>query len=229
MSIWRNLFLQHLSHLQQGEIIVRENQQHYTFGQPNSHLDLAPVELNVHDPNFYRHTILAGDKGVALSFIHGGWSTNDLAGLMRLYLRNLPAFQSLNYRWRRLGSWLKKFRWHSINQSKQHILRHYDLSNDFFASWLDRSMLYSCTMFPTPDTTLAQASHYTLQRLGEKLALDAQDHLLEIGSGWGSMAFYAAQHYGCRVTTTTISDQQYQYIKQQVAQLGLTQQITVLN
>jgi cyclopropane-fatty-acyl-phospholipid synthase len=229
MSIWRKLFLHYLSLLQEGQLTVSENGRQYQFGRADPAASEPAVEITIHQPSVYRDTILRGDKGAALSFIQGHWSASDLAGVMTIYLRNLAAFKYLNYRWRRVGSFLKKINWRSQKKSKQQILYHYDLSNEFFELLLDPSMMYSCAIFPSADSSLEEASYYKLQRISEALSLCANDHLLEIGSGWGGMAIYAAQHYGCQVTTTTISDRQYDYVSRKVAELGLTDKITVLN
>jgi cyclopropane-fatty-acyl-phospholipid synthase len=131
-----------------------------------------------------------------------------------------------------LGQWmLKVFHWFNRNTyegSRKNISAHYDLGNDFFSLFLDPGLMYSAAMYPTPDATLAQASVYKLQRVCEKLQLKSSDHLLEIGTGWGGMAIYAARHYGCRVTTTTISQQQYEAAKARVVAEGLEAKVEVL-
>jgi len=112
--------------------------------------------------------------------------------------------------------------------SKRNILAHYDLGNELYTRFLDAEMMYSSAIYPTETSSLEQAQHYKLKTICERLSLNKNDHLLEIGTGWGGLAIYAAKHYGCRVTTTTISDAQYQYAQARIQKLGLSNQITLL-
>src|SRR5690606_380017 len=127
-----------------------------------------------------------------------------------------------------LRSMLHSFNRNSITGSRRNIAAHYDLGNDFFRLFLDPTMMYSSAVFEHPDQSLEQASQAKLDAICRQLELQPGDHLLEIGTGWGGMAIHAARHYGCRVTTTTISREQYDYARQQVAELGLEERITVL-
>ena len=139
----------------------------------------------------------------------GWWTTDDLTGVLRLFVRNLEATDDLPRglaRLKQVTSRIGHFaRANTRRGSRRNIAAHYDLSNDFFALWLDETMTYSSAIFEPADLTLADASREKLDRICRKLDLGPDDHLLEIGTGWGSMAMHAAAQYGCRVTTTTIS------------------------
>jgi cyclopropane-fatty-acyl-phospholipid synthase len=126
----------------------------------------------------------------------------------------------------RIGHWLRR---NTLVGSRRNIAAHYDLGNEFFRLFLDDTMAYSCAIFPRPDSSLGEASRAKFDRICRKLALTADDHLLEIGTGWGGFALHAATHYGCRVTTTTISRKQYEYARQQAAAAGLADRIAVLD
>ncbi|MGB4067677.1 MAG: cyclopropane-fatty-acyl-phospholipid synthase family protein, partial [Nitrospira sp.] len=126
---------------------------------------------------------------------------------------------------------LKAIHWLNRNTkagSKKNIAAHYDLGNEFFRLMLDETMMYSCAYFERPDATLAEASRAKNERICRKLQLLPSDHLLEIGTGWGGFAIHAASQYGCRVTTTTISQQQYTVAVQRVEEAGLTDRVTVI-
>ena len=160
------------------------------------------------------------------------WHCDDLTGLAQLFLRNPQVLYGLNRGPGRLMSLTHKV-WHALRRntlqgSRNNIAAHYDLGNDMFALFLDETMMYSCAIFDHPQATLHQASVEKLERICHKLDLCADDHLLEIGSGWGGLAIHAARRYGCRVTTTTISREQYQMTQQRVAEAGLGERITVL-
>jgi cyclopropane-fatty-acyl-phospholipid synthase len=132
--------------------------------------------------------------------------------------------------------WLTKLKYallHRRNRnsqagSKKNILAHYDLGNELYTRFLDPEMMYSSAIYPDENADLAQAQLHKLDTICQRLDLKESDHLLEIGTGWGGLAIYAAQHYGCKVTTTTISDAQHEYAKNRIEQLGLTDKITLL-
>ena len=113
-------------------------------------------------------------------------------------------------------------------QAKQNILSHYDLGNELYTRFLDTEMVYSSAVFASPEQTLEQAQLNKFEHICQALDLTSDDHVVEIGTGWGGLAIYAAQKYGCKVTTTTISDKQHDYAKARIESLGLTEQITLL-
>jgi len=186
--------------------------------------------LRVHSPSFYRRVLLQGSLGAAESYRRGEWSCSDLASLFQLLARNLNSLNHLN----RLGStWLQPFRrighWLQRNTrsgSRKNISAHYDLSNEFFSLMLDRSMTYSSGIFKA-GMSLEAAQFEKYDRICRKLDLQPGDRLLEIGTGWGGFAEHASVHYGCHVTTTTISEQQYRYAQSRFRQRGLDSGISL--
>jgi cyclopropane-fatty-acyl-phospholipid synthase len=190
------------------------------------------VDLQVGDLRFYRHVLLDGHLGAAESYIRGYWTCSELTSLVRLMLRNQQALGQLDRGLARLSRPLRlvahRLRSNTRIGSRRNITAHYDIGNDFYELMLDRSMTYSCGIFERPDCTLLEASIAKYDRICTKLALSKADHLLEIGTGWGGFAIHAARHYGCRVTTTTISPQQFEWARRRIAEEGLSRQISVL-
>ncbi len=194
----------------------------------------APVvSVTVHDPRTYHSLVRGGSKGFGESYTDGWWDTDDLATLVRFVIRNLAplmrpldrlarAAAPLTRQWRRLERVDKE-------RDRSNIRAHYDLGNDFYSLMLDETMMYSCAFFADARTSLHDASVAKLEKLCAKLDLGPQDHVLEIGSGWGGFALHAASRHGCTVTTVTISDAQYDYVRQRVAAAGLEHLIEVRN
>jgi cyclopropane-fatty-acyl-phospholipid synthase len=188
--------------------------------------------IEVHRPEFYRRLLKGGSIGAAESFIDGEWSSPELTDVIRLVARNLAWLDQIEARmawltWT-MHQWQHWLRGNTREQARKNILAHYDLGNDLYRLFLDREMLYSSALFRQPDDSLEQAQINKMQRLCEKLQLKPEDHLLEIGTGWGAMAIYAARHYGCKVTTTTISDAQFDYAQARIDAEGLGDRITLL-
>jgi cyclopropane-fatty-acyl-phospholipid synthase len=162
----------------------------------------------------------------------GLWDCDDLVALTRVAARNVAALDRL----RRILApvlipaqrWLGVLARNTPGRARRRIAAHYDLGNDLFALFLDPTMMYSCAVFDPPEATLEEASLAKLERICAKLALTPDDHVLEIGTGWGGFAVYAAQHYGCRVTTTTISREQHAWAVEHVRRAGLQDRVTVL-
>jgi cyclopropane-fatty-acyl-phospholipid synthase len=181
---------------------------------------------------FYQQILTAGTKGAAAAWRDGLWSCSDLTTLLRIMTRNvasLDAFESGTARLMNFWAKLKhRLRSNTREGSQQNIHAHYDLGNDMFELFLDRTMTYSAGIFRHKDTTLEQASIEKLDTICRKLELDASHHLIEIGSGWGSFAIHAATNYGCKVTTTTISKDQYKLASERIAAAGLQDRITLL-
>jgi cyclopropane-fatty-acyl-phospholipid synthase len=174
----------------------------------------------------------SGGLGAGEAYMAGRWHCDDLTGLARLFLRNPQVLYGLNRGPGRIMALVNKA-WHALRRntvrgSRRNIAAHYDLGNDMFSLFLDDTMMYSCAIFEHPRATLKQASMAKLDRVCRKLELQPGDHLLEIGTGWGGLAIHAARHYGCRVTTTTISGEQYRMTRERVEQAGLGDRITVL-
>lgn len=224
----RRLVEVQLEKLTRGEVTLIDGDQVSRCGQAS---DLAAA-VEVRDPEFYSDVAFGGSLGAAESYIRGRWSADDLTALIRIFARNLDVADQMEQGWARLAApaarWFHKLRSNTKSGSRRNIEAHYDLGNDLFQLFLDPTMNYSAGIFETPETTLEQASVAKMDRLCRKLELAADDHLLEIGTGWGAMAMHAAREYGCRVTTTTISKEQHRLATERIAAAGLDDRITVL-
>ncbi|GGW68054.1 SAM-dependent methyltransferase [Alishewanella tabrizica] len=225
----RKFTLNFLSQLQHGAITVSEAGVEQHFGDKTADLKTT---ITVIDPAFYQKLVLAGSVGGGEAYIHGFWRCDNLTALVQIFARNLAVLDKMDSTWARLSRPLLKLlnyrNRNTVSQSKRNIAAHYDLGNAMYQLFLDQSMMYSSAVYPSASATLAEAQQHKLQQICERLQLTASDHLIEIGTGWGSMAIYAAQHYGCKVTTTTISQEQFDYTQARVRELGLEQQITLL-
>jgi len=196
--------------------------------------ETAPLQgqIEVHDLRVYRRVLLGGSIAAGESYIDGDWTTPNLTAVLQLLAENVGLVDKIESRF----SWLTSpvnsvvhfLRRNSPSQARRNISAHYDLGNDFYQGFLDEKMLYSSAWYQGPHMTLEQAQEAKMRRLCEQLELRAEDHLLEIGTGWGAMAEFAAREYGCQVTTTTISREQYDYALQRIEQAGLSAQVTVL-
>ncbi len=220
-----------LAGIEHGEITLVDGIRSERYGRRYAKCPLA-VRLQVHDPRFWSEVAFGGSIGAGEAFMQGYWSVDDLTALVRILLRNRAVLDGLETGLARLVSPLQKgLHWVNRNTrqgSRRNIAAHYDLGNDFFQLFLDPTMMYSCAVFDAPTTTLEEAQRARLERICRKLDLKPSDHLLEIGTGWGGMAIHAAQHYGCRVTTTTISREQYELARERVAAAGLSDRVTLL-
>ncbi len=208
-----------------------EGASRHTFGEPGSAPLAARVEI--HDRRTWRALLLGGTIGAAEAYAEGWWSADDLTALIRLVVRNERAAAGLDGRLSRaalaLHTALHRLRGNRRLQSRRNVSAHYDLGNDFFGHFLDPSMTYSCAVFPSRASTLEEASRHKLDLICRRLDLSPADDLLEIGTGWGSLALHAASRYGCRVTTTTISAEQYRHARAAVSRAGLEGRVTVLD
>ncbi len=217
----KRLFLQLLSGLKEGflELVCPEDT--YNFGPANAELRAMLV---VHNERFYRRALFGGDIGMGEAFMDGDWSSPDMVALVRLAVRNLDQVESGNKLFSALSSMAHsvrhRVRGNTVAGSRRNISYHYDLGNDFYRLFLDPTMAYSCAYYQTPEDSLEQAQLNKYASICRKLDLRASDHLLEIGTGWGGFAAYAAKKYGCRITTTTISRRQHDYAKELFAGMG---------
>ena len=187
----------------------------------------------IHRSSFFSRTLLGGSIGNAESYVDGDWDSDQLTDLVRLFVINRDVLQGIDQGIFSLvlGPVQKYFhglRSNSLKGSRDNIRSHYDIGNDFFKLFLDETMMYSSGMFTDKTTSLNEASIKKIKKICDNLQLTPQDHLLEIGTGWGSLAIYAAQNYGCKVTTTTISKEQYNYAKEKIIALGLQDKIELL-
>jgi cyclopropane-fatty-acyl-phospholipid synthase len=217
-----------LSRLRNGRIEVEEDGERRGFGPPDAELR-ATVRIN--DPAAWRGP-LRGSVGLGETYVDGLWETDDLVALIQIGARELRDLDGLRGLIARPRGVLHRLR-HLVPENtrggaRRHISAHYDLGNDLFAAFLDQRMMYSCAVFPRADATLEEAQLAKLDRICERLRLGPDDHLLEIGTGWGGMAIHAARETGCRVTTTTISRAQHQLASRRVREADLEDQVTVL-
>ena len=188
--------------------------------------------ITVHSPHFWTDVALGGTLGAAESYILGRWSADDLTLLCRIFARNLPLTDTMERGWARFASQaargLHALRRNTRRGALANIEAHYDLGNDFFRFVLDETMSYSCAVFASPDESLASASRRKIDMACRKLDLVPTDHLLEIGTGWGALATHAAKSYGCRVTTTTVSKEQFHLARKRVREAGLADRVQVI-
>ncbi|WP_201194408.1 SAM-dependent methyltransferase [Pseudomonas fluorescens] len=228
-SLLRRCVLRQLAHLKHGQLVIVEDGERLVFGS-TGHSLLG--EIQILDPAAWGLVASNGSIGAGEAFIHGYWSSPDLTAVVRVFVSNLEVLDALEGGLATLGRPLVQgLHWLNRNTregSRKNIAAHYDLGNDLFEQFLDPTMMYSAAQFRSPEDSLEQAQLNKLERICQKLDLKPSDHLLEIGTGWGSMALYAAQHYGCNVTTTTLSKEQYAYTARRIEALGLQDQVTLL-
>jgi cyclopropane-fatty-acyl-phospholipid synthase len=229
--IARRAILALLKRLVHGRLTLVESGRHHHFGERSDRFPLQAV-ITVHHPQLYTRLLFGGSIGAAEAYMEGFWSADDLTMVMRILALNQKAFEDMEKGLARLTAPLHKF-YHFVRKntkagSRKNILAHYDLGNDFYALFLDETMTYSCGIFEKEDSTLREASEAKYDRICRKLHLTAGERVVEIGTGWGSFAVHAAQNYGVQVTTTTISDQQYQFAQDRIKAAGLEDRITLL-
>ena len=217
----KTVFLKGLEGLDGGILTLQCPDRTQRFGEAGE-LDGT---LNVHDDGFFARALAGADIGIGEAFLDGDWTTPDLVPLARLMLRNRRALDRqsrVTGALRRLaGGIARRLRDRSPAGSRRHIRQHYDLGNDFFRLFLDNELLmYSCGCFESAADSLEAAQARKVDHICRKLALTPSDRVLEIGSGWGGFAVWAATHYGCRVTTTTIGDEQYRHVCEWRSRLG---------
>ncbi|MDT3709779.1 MAG: cyclopropane-fatty-acyl-phospholipid synthase family protein [Pseudomonadaceae bacterium] len=227
-GLLRRSVLRQLAQLRHGQLNVFEGDDCLIFGAGSG----IHAEIHVHDGAAWGLIASNGSIGAGEAYIHGYWSSPDLTAVIRLFVANLEVLDSLEDGLARLGRpLLKGLHWLNRNSragSQRNIAAHYDLGNALFERFLDPTMMYSAALFEHADDSLEQAQLNKLARICDKLELKPTDHLLEIGTGWGSMALYAAINYGCRVTTTTLSREQFAYTQARIEKEGLQERVTLL-
>ncbi|UCE54821.1 MAG: class I SAM-dependent methyltransferase [Desulfobacterales bacterium] len=227
----RRAILALLKKLVHGRITLVENGHRHHFGEISDRFALQAV-ITVHHPQLYTRILFGGSIGAAEAYMEGLWSADDLTMVMRILALNQKAFEEMEKGLARLTAPLHKF-YHFVRKntkasSRKNILAHYDLGNDFYALFLDETMTYSCGIFEKEESTLKKASEEKYDRICRKLQLKSGDRVVEIGTGWGGFAVHAVRNYGVHVTTTTISDEQYQFAKKRIKEGGLEDRITLL-
>ena len=224
----RRVVTRQLAGLQHGELTLHDASGSAALGEA---ADLQAT-MRVHRPRFFRQAVLGGTLSVADSYLRGDWDCDDLTNLFRIFARNRNSADRLDAGWARLANYGHRLFhwWHSNTRtgSRRNIAAHYDLGNDFYRLWLDDTLAYSSGIFLDPGTSLREASIEKFDRACRKLDLSPADEVLEIGTGWGGFAMHAASNYGCQVTSTTISQEQFRVAQQRVAAAGLSGQVTLL-
>lgn len=226
----KKIVFNQLHKITKGSLTLKDASSSYTFGdQKNIKLH---AEIIIHNPRFYRFVVFGGSIGCSEAYMSDYWSSPNLTNVIRLFAINPQLTDELESKFNIL---LKPFFRviHRLNKnsqrnSKRNISAHYDLSNNFFKLFLDESMMYSSAIFKTRNQTLKAASLNKLDIICQKLNLKPTDHVVEIGSGWGGFAIFAAENYGCKVTTTTISQQQFSYTRDLINKKKLGKKITLL-
>jgi cyclopropane-fatty-acyl-phospholipid synthase len=226
----QRIVLQQLERLERGKLRLTDGADTYLFGSVDG--SGIAAHITVADPRFYSELAFGGSIGGGEAYMHGYWHCDDLVALVRLLLQNRPVLDGMEGGAARFTVPLQKlFHWVNRNThegARRNIAAHYDLGNDFFALWLDETMMYSSAIFERPEMSLHEAQQARLDHICRKLQLGPDDHVVEIGTGWGGFALHAARNYGCRVTTTTISAEQYELAWQRVVDAGLHDRVTLL-
>jgi cyclopropane-fatty-acyl-phospholipid synthase len=227
----RHLLLAQFRKIRFGRLRFIDSGRDESFGKVT---ESAPydVTIRVRNPRFYSDVVFAGTVGAGEAYINDYWHCDDLTGLVRLMVVNRHLMNDVDSGWSRLSAPLLKLaHWLNRNDksgSRRNISAHYDLGNPFFELFLDETMAYSCGIFTTPQSSLYEASIAKFDAACSKLDLRPGQRLLEIGTGWGGLAIHAATHYGCQVTSTTISREQYESARERVARAGVSDRVTLL-
>lgn len=234
-GIYQNLIISILSKMKLGSLnLTLPNGETIQWGENNSKIN---ANIQIKNASFFKRCVLYGDVGFGEAYVDGDWETDNITNLIKWFLLNVDSaptisgsntnnfilnvlkFINKNYHQKRINS---------VSGSKKNISEHYDLNNQFFSLFLDPTMTYSSAYFKEKGMTLEQAQLAKYHRLCEQLRLNSSDHVLEIGSGWGGNAIYMAKHFGCKVTTVTLSEEQYKLATEKIVKENLTDKITVL-
>lgn len=229
-SVYRTLVHRLLRGLSRGRLTIKDPWGEVVFGPGGEGDPVATIEVN--DPSMYGDVAMRGSIGAGEAYMRGAWTSPDLTSVIRVFVANRALLTRMDSAFTRLAMPFWKVRhWLRRNNhggSKQNILAHYDLGNEFFRLFLDETLMYSSAVFDRPGMTLADASRAKLDRICEKLQLKPSDHVIEIGTGWGGFAIHAASKYGCHVTTTTISEAQFALATKRVNEAGLQDRVRIL-
>ncbi len=234
----KDILLNRLAKLEHGTITIIDNttslKNKLIFGASHSQTSLANIHvtLEINNSQFYGEVVFGGSIGAGEAYMLGYFNCDNLPNLIRMMARNQSLLDSIESSFAKLTAPIQKWI-HFVNKntqqgSRRNIAAHYDLGNDFFRLMLDPTMMYSSAIFEHPEHTLEQASLAKIKRICNKLDLKESDHLLEIGTGWGGFAIFAAKNYGCKITTTTISEQQFLLAIKRIEDEGLKDKVTVL-
>jgi cyclopropane-fatty-acyl-phospholipid synthase len=227
----RDLLLKLLQRIEVGTLTLHDGDDVFRVGT-DERPEAPHADVTIHNPRTYWRVLTGGTIGSGEAYIDGDWTSRNVTEVTRLFSANMATMEAMSDKqhwWTKLA--LKIAHWGNRNTqtgSKKNISAHYDLGNEFFALFLDPTMMYSSAVFPRADATLEEASLHKLDLICQSLELKPEDHLIEIGTGWGGMAIHAAENYGCRVTTTTISQEQFNKASDEVKRRGLEDRITLL-
>ena len=228
-SFFKKNILKKFKSLTYGFIQITDNKHIYEVGDTKSSLK---CKILIKSDDFYVFLGSGGLLGASEAYAANLWDCDDLVSLTQIMVRNQKLMTSLDSGLAKLVVPINKLihftKRNTILGSKKNILAHYDLGNDFYKLWLDKTMTYSCGFFENEKSSLEDASIKKLDMICKKLKLSKEDSVLEIGTGWGSFSIHAASNYGCKVTTTTISDSQYEYAKRKIEDLKLDHLITIV-
>jgi cyclopropane-fatty-acyl-phospholipid synthase len=217
--------------LEQGCLVIEDSGQVFEYGEAAGPGALS-ARIEVLNSSFYSDIAFGGSIGAGEAYMQGSWRCDNLVSLVRILLRNRDVLDNMEKGTAKLTKPLQKlFRWVNRNSregARRNISAHYDVGNDFFALWLDESMMYSSAIFETETTSLAEAQQHRLNMICERLDLGPSDHLIEIGTGWGGLVIHAVKNFGCRVTTTTISKEQYELAARRIREAGVEDKVELL-
>ena len=229
VRVFKKILHAQFSKINHGCIILNEDGSRIIFGDET---DSLKTKVTIFSSEFYVLAGSGGVVGVAEAYAAGYWDADDIVRLIQIVIKNRDLQKSLDGGIAKLLSPVNRLihrsRKNTVSGSKDNIVAHYDLSNEFFQKWLDKSMTYSCAVFEPKDLSLYDASIEKLDRICRKLDLKASDHVIEIGTGWGSFAVHAVKNYGCTITTTTISEEQFDYVTKLIEKENLQDKITLL-
>ena len=225
VSFYKKNLIKFLEKIEIGSITVNDAfSKTFGNGEPRATIEVV-------SPRFYRRTLLGGDLGFAESYAKSEWFTDNLTNLISILILNKEKLSGLNIGWNfmtkifaRIGHWRRR---NTLSGSKRNIQEHYDLSNEMFMTFLDKTMTYSCGFFENKKDSLYQAQINKIDKILDKVNLETGDHLLEIGSGWGALAKRAVRRTGCKVTTITLSERQYTYVKKLIKEEKLEDNINI--
>ena len=230
-SLVRRRLLAALARLRAGELELSDGGELHRFGAAPPGSLRSRVE--VRDPAFYSSLAFGGTLGAAESWMRGEWGASDLTALLRMLARDADVLAGFDAGLARLTEpalralhWLRR---NTRRGARRNIAAHYDLGNDFFSLFLDPTLTYSCGVFERPEASMEEASTAKYERLCRKLELRPEDHVLEIGTGWGGFCLHAAARYGCRVTSTTLSGEQRAFALERIEAAGLSERVSVLD
>jgi len=228
-GVYKRLVFAAFNTIETGHITLKDGSQTHEFGHWSSDLTCS---VTVVDEQMYKAFALGGSVGAGEAYVDGFWKCDDLTALIEIFAVNQKQLDSFERKFSIVSGLVNKLghlkNRNSKSGSRKNIAAHYDLGNDLYSAFLSREMMYSSAVYPSTDATLEQAQENKLAVICEKLDLEASDTVIEIGTGWGAFAVYAAKTYGCHVTTTTISEEQHAYVADLIEQQGLQDKITLL-